>query len=83
MQEFMLTDLNRRPGELLEVAAVEPLALTRYRRVRFVLMSAEHYRRISEQPASAGNIASGGQSRAAAKGQADPAEAPPQLPLFD
>ena len=82
MREFMLTDLNRRPGELLEVAAVEPVALTRYRRVRFVLMSAERYEGLAKGGGVSGSVGTGDAQPAEAHEEADPPQTQSQLTLI-
>ncbi len=43
MREIPLSDIHRRAGDVLEIAEAGPVALTRYSRARFVLMSADHY----------------------------------------
>jgi prevent-host-death family protein len=43
LREFSLSDLNRRPGELVDLALVEPLVLKKRGRRQLVLMSASAY----------------------------------------
>ena len=72
MQERTLSDLNRHAGEILEMAAVQPVALTRYRRVRYILMSADHYR----------SVTAGGNGESQPTMEAEEPESPSQLSLL-
>ena len=47
MRKFSYTDLNRKSGEILDMAAVEPVALTKQKTVRLVIVSADEYRRLT------------------------------------
>ncbi len=47
MLEFSYTDLNRKSGDILDKAAVEPVALTKQNTVRLVIVSADEYRRLT------------------------------------
>lgn len=66
MRACTLTKIHRQPGELLDTAAVQPVALTRHGRVRFVIMSADHYEGLTK---------GGGGSGGGDAGDAQPAEA--------
>ena len=65
MKTCALTEIHRQTGELLDAATVQPVALTRHGRPRFVLMSADHYEGLAKggggngdaQPAEAGEAA--------------------------
>ncbi|MBJ3786349.1 type II toxin-antitoxin system prevent-host-death family antitoxin [Devosia sediminis] len=43
MDEFSLSDLNRRPGELVDIALTRPILLTKRGRRQLVMMSAAAY----------------------------------------
>jgi antitoxin Phd len=43
MAQFSLTDLNNRPGEVIEAAIRGPVDLTRHGKRKFVLLSADRY----------------------------------------
>ncbi len=46
MRHFTTGDLNKQVGDVTDAAAHEPVVLTKHRKLRFVLMSYEHYERI-------------------------------------
>ncbi|MDP9588532.1 UNVERIFIED_ORG: prevent-host-death family protein [Shinella zoogloeoides] len=46
MRHFTTGDLNKQVGDVTDAAAREPVVLTKHRKLRFVLMSYEHYERI-------------------------------------
>lgn len=43
MKQFPAGDLTRKTGDLFEAAAVAPIAITKHRKPRFVVMSMERY----------------------------------------
>ena len=43
MKQFPAADLTRKTGDLFEAATVEPIAITKHRKPRFVVMSMERY----------------------------------------
>ncbi len=49
MKFYTLTDLNRASGEILDTALVEPVTLTKHGKGRLVVMSADHYRKLTER----------------------------------
>ncbi|ARW11773.1 MULTISPECIES: type II toxin-antitoxin system Phd/YefM family antitoxin [Acetobacter] len=60
MKQFASGDLTRNTGDLFEAAAVAPVAITKHRKPRFVVMSMERYetlisRNIGNQKAYAVN----------------------------
>ncbi|WP_299082983.1 type II toxin-antitoxin system prevent-host-death family antitoxin [uncultured Ruegeria sp.] len=48
MKQFPSTDITRKSGEILETALRGPVAITKYRRAKYVLMSAEHYETLTK-----------------------------------
>ena len=49
MRSFPSTAITRKSGEILEQADRSPVSITRYNRRRYVVMSAEHYDRMTHQ----------------------------------
>lgn len=47
MKEFRAGDLSRNTGDLFEAAAVAPVAITKHRKPRFVVMTMERYERLT------------------------------------
>jgi prevent-host-death family protein len=47
MRSFTTTDLNKQVGEITDAARKGPVVITHHRKPRYVLMSVEHYARIS------------------------------------
>ena len=43
MREYSLSDLNRRPGELVDKALASPILLKKHGRAQLVMMSIEHF----------------------------------------
>ncbi len=43
MKEFPAADLARKTGDLFEAASVSPVAITKHRKPRYVIMSMERY----------------------------------------
>ena len=43
MREFRAADLTRNTGDLFEAAALAPVAITKHRKPRFVVMSMQQY----------------------------------------
>ncbi|MEO9338696.1 prevent-host-death family protein [Mesorhizobium sp. SB112] len=43
MKEFAAADLTRKTGDLFEAASVSPVAITKHRKPRYVIMSMERY----------------------------------------
>ena len=50
MKQFSYTDLAKTPGEILDTALVEPIALTKHGKEKIVMLSAERYRRLTARP---------------------------------
>lgn len=48
MKEYPSTAITRLSGEILDDAMRSPVAITRYRRPAFVIMSADHYQRLTK-----------------------------------
>ena len=48
MRSFSTHDLNKLVGEVTDAATKAPVVITRHRKPRFIMMSYEHYQRISE-----------------------------------
>ncbi|MGD1035768.1 MAG: type II toxin-antitoxin system prevent-host-death family antitoxin [Roseiarcus sp.] len=49
MRTYTTADLNKQVGEVTNAASKGPVTITRHRKPRFVIMSYEHYQRISKQ----------------------------------
>lgn len=47
MKEYPSTAITRLSGEILETARRAPVAITRYRKRAFVIMSTEHYEQLA------------------------------------
>lgn len=43
MKQFAAADLTRKTGDLFEAASVSPVAITKHRKPRYVIMSMERY----------------------------------------
>jgi len=43
MKHYQSTDITRKSGEILEDALHGPVAITKYRKTKYVIMSAKHY----------------------------------------
>ncbi len=43
MRQYPSTDLKQHLGDVLDVASREPVAITRHRKLRYILMSVEAY----------------------------------------
>lgn len=68
MKQFAAGDLTRNTGDLFEAAAVAPVAITKHRKPRFVVMSMERYEAlaigrgsqvaldVADMPAELGNL---------------------------
>ena len=48
MREFAAGDLTRNTGDLFEAAAVAPVAITKHRKPRYVVMSMERYEALTK-----------------------------------
>jgi prevent-host-death family protein len=48
MREFAAGDLTRNTGDLFEAAAVSPVAITKHRKPRYVVMSVERYEALTQ-----------------------------------
>jgi prevent-host-death family protein len=48
MKQFAAADLTRNTGDLFEAAAVAPVAITKHRKPRFVVMSMEQYETLTK-----------------------------------
>lgn len=51
MRSFAAGDLTGRTGDLFEAATVAPVAITKHRKPRFVVMSMERYRALTGEAA--------------------------------
>lgn len=49
MKEYPSSAITRQSGEILDQAAREPVAITRYRKPRFIIMSATHYDKLTRR----------------------------------
>ena len=47
MKQFAAADLTRNTGDLFEQATRAPVAITKHRKPRFVMMSMEHYEQMA------------------------------------
>ncbi|AZN71507.1 type II toxin-antitoxin system prevent-host-death family antitoxin [Georhizobium profundi] len=47
MKEFAAADLTGKTGDLLEAASVSPVAITKHRKPRYVIMSMERYENLT------------------------------------
>jgi hypothetical protein len=48
MREFAAGDLTRNTGDLFEAATVAPVAITKHRKPRYVVMSMERYEALTQ-----------------------------------
>lgn len=48
MKQFPAGDLTRNTGDLFEAATVAPVAITKHRKPRFVVMSMERYETLTQ-----------------------------------
>ncbi len=48
MKQFRAADLTRKTGDLFEAATRAPVAITKHRKPRFVVMSMERYETLTE-----------------------------------
>ncbi|CCV16344.1 type II toxin-antitoxin system Phd/YefM family antitoxin [Mesorhizobium sp. STM 4661] len=48
MREFTTVDLNKAVGDVTDAARQEPVIITRHRKPRYVLMSYDHYERMTK-----------------------------------
>ena len=48
MREFTAGDLTRNTGDLFEAATVAPVAITKHRKPRYVVMSMERYEALTK-----------------------------------
>ncbi|MFW7270222.1 type II toxin-antitoxin system prevent-host-death family antitoxin [Gluconacetobacter sp. Hr-1-5] len=51
MKQFAAGDLTRNTGDLFEAAAIAPVAITKHRKPRFIVMSMEQYANLTRPPA--------------------------------
>jgi prevent-host-death family protein len=49
MKEFQAADLSRRIGDVLDAASRGPIAITKHRKPRFVLMTVDEYEAIADR----------------------------------
>tara|TARA_R110000737_G_scaffold347523_1_gene379221 strand:+ start:766 stop:1008 length:243 start_codon:yes stop_codon:yes gene_type:complete len=52
VKEFRAADLTRNTGDLFEAATVAPVAITKHRKPRFVVMSMQQYEAITSDHGS-------------------------------
>ncbi len=45
-KQFPASDLARHPADVLDAASRRPVAITKHKKPRFMLMSVEHYERL-------------------------------------
>ena len=85
MKEFSLSDLNRRTGELTDIAMVEPVVLHKRGRKVLVLMSVSAYEALQRRDTAsavtdaapgAGNVRAGKSRLSGLKGTTDADEEP-------
>jgi len=50
LPEFKAADLTRHTSDLFDAAIRSPVAITKHRKPRFVLMSMDQYRKLTEGP---------------------------------
>ncbi|WP_140846757.1 type II toxin-antitoxin system prevent-host-death family antitoxin [Paracoccus sp. FO-3] len=50
LPEFKAADLTRHTSDLFEAAIRSPVAITKHRKPRFVLMSMDQYRKLTQGP---------------------------------
>ena len=48
MKKFAASSLTRHTGDLFEAAAIAPVAITKHRKVRFVVMSVEQFENLAK-----------------------------------
>lgn len=48
MKEFPAAEMNRSPAYIFEAATNEPIAITKYKKPRFVLMSMKQYETLAK-----------------------------------
>ena len=48
MKQFPAADLARNTGDLFQAATIAPVSITKHRKERFVVMSIERYKALSE-----------------------------------
>lgn len=48
MKQFPAADLTRKTGDLFQAATVAPVAITKHRKPRFVIMSVERFEALTE-----------------------------------
>lgn len=51
MKQFAAGDMTRNTGDLFESAAIAPVAITKHRKPRFVVMSMERYEMLTSRDA--------------------------------
>lgn len=49
MKQFAAGDMTRNTGDLFEAAAIAPVAITKHRKPRFVVMSMERYETLTSR----------------------------------
>lgn len=49
MKQFSFSDVNRRSGEILDAALIEPVALTKKGNERLIILPIEQYQRLIRQ----------------------------------
>lgn len=47
MKQYQSTEITRKSGEILESALHSPVAITKYRKTKYVIMSADHYNKLA------------------------------------
>ena len=52
MRTFTFSDLNRRPGEIADIAGSQPVALTKRGKVKIVMVAADLYDELSRREAT-------------------------------
>ena len=67
MREFAAGDLTRNTGDLFEAATVAPIAITKHRKPRYVVMSMERYEALTRSANQQMAIATGDMPEALGK----------------
>lgn len=52
MRQFAAGDLTKNTGDLFEAASAAPVAITKHRKVRYVMMSKERYEALTKHASS-------------------------------
>lgn len=50
MKQYSFSDMNRSSGEILEMAMIEPVVLTKHGKEKLIVLSARDYHRLRGEP---------------------------------